>query len=708
MIWLTKLLKNVDGFYTKATGDVNPAETPEEARARRRAKILEEKTKAEEAAQQHEIDKEKQAIAGSAGRKALAQLNEWEIPDPLYNDYRAFMEVYTEIFTLIDQINPNIVSEKLQAAYNELEGMAKIDSDKAVESFEDEIRSSEERFQRLAQVTGHKLRWALQTLLNNPYLSKMKSIKDAKKELNERGDKKSPMWEDWGFSSLDFVKAIKALAEDANESALYTLGGIESAAKVMEAKNKPDEERRTFQEGEGIGRAIEEGLTPNQNRQEAVNRAVRKYRANVREAVRFAKNKNFHSHIESAIRVAEQRERYEKALKADPERYKKLQAQGALRTKRFREKFDKLEDIVKLWAVATTPEQKALLKERNKKIYLKTINSRGLSDENQKEAEAMLDADKALEQTFETVKNNTVKKTISNEKINEENRAAKINRGILDLVKVEFKQKINSRPNDFKRSASIKTQLSIKLKEYETTKFAQYKLAVSKAHEKWENAISPMAKLEADMEVTRARAALAKAENDFKETLDPVQKVKNHVDKLRTIRKMVLDLAKMGIIDNSSLLKPEQAPVVQMVIEQSYELLNDYPFQNMVEATVARELLEKLSALLADNTENQYETPEVGPEEMPPEEIDLTEKLSSLNTGILMNKKSRKKMLKRIEKQALQRTNLQTILDRAVPVDMNLPSKEYADQVYKSISDAVVSTIDDDLDRLIQEIEAED
>jgi hypothetical protein len=117
---------------------------------------------------------------------------------------------------------------------------------------------------------------------------------------------------------------------------------------------------------------------------------------------------------------------------------------------------------------------------------------------------------------------------------------------------------------------------------------------------------------------------------------------------------------------------------------------------------VAQELLDKLDELISNKS-----VPETVQEETPPAEIDLTEKLSSLNTGILMNKKSRKKILEKIEKQALQQTSFQSVINKMAPVDMNLPSQEYARQVYRSVSSAVAETIDDDLDRLIQELQSE-
>ncbi len=709
MIWLTKLLKNIDGFYTKATGDVNLAETREQMKARLREEALREREleKEQELKQQEtfEIQEQKQNDAESVGRKALQKLNSINIPDPLHEDFNHFMRVYTEIFTLVNDLKPNMVSEKLNEAYQAASNIKN-----ETTSYEDDIKTFEEKATKLAQFAKHHIVLAVDRLLNNPYLRKSKTAEDAAKELSGQEDPTSPMWQDYNVSALEFVELIDALGEDAQETAIYALGGIEQIVTLVQADFKEDEDRRTNMEGEGLGEAIQQGFRPMQDKQQAVNRAVSTFKANCREALRFEKNNNFHEHIASARIWAAQRKRYEEALKADPVRHAKQLEKNRKNSARYRERMVIIGGIKEAWDTATTPTDRNKVFSELKSFYRNKLYTRGLDGEALRAAEAMLPPpEELLKKSFNELDKYNKSLVKTKEKINIRNRESKTNRGIVDLATIVFGQKINSRPSDMKRTKQTKELFRAKLASYENTQLVKYNRDIELAHEKIMNATNTMDKVKAEMELNNAKANLAKAESAIKDQLDPVEKVRYHVKKLKEIQKMVKELIKMGIIDNNGLVQPERAPLVKIVVDQGYQLLSEYPFQDMVEATVGKELLDKLSQLISDNPEEtQEETQEYNIEELTPPDIDLTEKLSVLKTGPIMNKKSRKKLLQKIEKQALQKTSIQTILDRAAPVDMNLPSKEYARQVFRSITNAVADTIDDDFDRLIAELEAED
>lgn len=689
MIWLNKLIRSVDRFYNIATdsngsnlfklADEELERKKQELKEKMRLKREELEKQTPEAKQEEqkkqEYKKQKESIE-EKGRAALDKVNMWGdfiVNEDLYNRYFAFMKGYVEAYTRIQQARGEEASDQLEKAREQVF----TEDDDAIEGLE----KKDENIGYITDLIARSIPKRLEALTNLPYLVKKKTAEDAKTESE------SDMWAE-DFSASEFLEAINDLVENITFSTQDALGDdIKLADVVLSAieKNQPQE---TYQKDEGAGKAKQQGLTTTGNKYQQTLAAVRKYRALCREAIRLSKKKIMTDHLESALTVAKHRKTYEDALKKDPIRLAKRRENVRKHSARFQQTIARKKLIVDKWLNAKTDQEKLSALRDAKSLWEDMLGSLGLNYEDMREKEVMFNPEKFMKELVEYIQKYEARLQGYKAKDIERRQTSKARRGLKDLI-VVLQEKINSRPNDVKRSI---TEQMMQLGE---SFYAPYKQAIEMARDEVNNAISPIATTEAQAKLKAAETALAKALLAAKEQLPIVIQTRQQLSVLIKIRDLVKAIINAEIVDNEKILNTEYTYIVENAIRECTALAGSYPNQALIEAKIAWEMVQKMqemvgavSATTPEQTVLEQEVP-VEPAAGTPAGI-----VSSSMKDKSMKKKSRIAILQRIEKQALQDASVSNLVSRVESaVDPNLPGKQYADQVFDTMVNDVVNSI---------------
>lgn len=687
MIWLNKLIRSVDRFYNIATDsngsnlfkladeELERKKQELKEKMRRKREELEKQTpeaKQEEQKKQ-EYKKQKESIE-EKGRAALDKVNNWDIVnEDLYNRYFAFMRLYIEAYTRIQQARGEGASDQLEKAREQVF----TEDDDAIEGLEE--RS--ENIQELSDLVARTMPLRLEALTSLPYLVMKKTAEDAQTESE------NDMWAE-EFSASEFLEAINDLVENVTFSAQDALGDDVDVAEVVLSAIEKNQPQETYQKDEGAGKAIQQGLTTTGNKYQQTLAAVRKYRALCREAIRLSKKKIMTDHLKNALTVAKHRKTYEDALKKDPIRLARRRENVRERSNRFQEKWAKKKRIVDKWINAKTDQEKLSALRDAKSLWEDMLGNLGLNYEAMREKEVMFNPEKFIMDLVKYVQKRETTLKGYKAKENVRIQTSKARRGLNDLI-VVLQQKINTRPSEVKRS------IPEEMMQLGETFYAPYKQAINIAQDEVNNAISQIAAAEAQAKLKAAETALAKALLAAKEQLPIVIQTRQQLSVLIKIRDLVKAIIDAKIVDNEKILNTEYTYIVENAIRECTALASSYPNQALIEAKIAWEMVQKMqemvgaiSATTPEQTVLEQEVPAEPTTETPPDIVSSSMKEKS------MKKKSRLAILARIEKQALQDMSVNNLVSKVdTIVDPTLPGKQYADQVFAAMVNEIANSI---------------
>lgn len=676
MIWLNKLIRDVDNFYSKAISAHNLPKSAAETFGLTPAQLqrLQElqKQKAADKAkleQEQKALEEKQKILESGGREALRLLDAWDPTDNLRAPYKNFMEAYVQLFTRINEIKPDLVGDALDVAKEQL-GLLLDEDEEQQEIFN--LDNAEEYIEEITELATQVLPARFAEICKFPYLVQKKTVEDAEKELEELKMKESlsdeerkkleqaeklssetPMWDE-DFTSTEFITAIHSLLMDAQTSAQAAVGiQLEHAQEAVTALEKsgppvPESMDQAFQPGQRITGNIA------QQKREAIARFKAKCWAAWRQFQKSKGSDTSHDHFTNALKIIEQRARYEDKLRSDPSRLAHRQKGQKKRYDKFINRIQEHKDLIEEYHEATTPGLKKLVIRRMVGFLQNNIWTRGLTDDQTKALEAMINEGNALDKIQEPVA-----KFEESKRKKRENELAKRQKAIAlgaysGLLK-KFSIALSDRKAKFTKAVKEKgIDLELSYFDVPRTALRNLEAALLKA----ENEGFTQAELKKIQKaIDKAKVVLGKAMAEWAEQDPSVQAVLAELEPLFEFEKQVRQLLVDGLISDEPLnLDQQQVAELDRVTKLLKHLVLQYESKRGATAAVkhARKLIEKIENSSEGGT--YTEEPVTKPQ---PEEPAVTPDLTEILKGSSMSIKTRKNILQRLQKEAMEKMVLE-------------------------------------------------
>jgi hypothetical protein len=356
MIWLNKLIKNIDNFYNSAIAFNKSAALSPELEAEL-ALELSKKPSKEQGALKAQIKsfEEKHKETSNKAAIALQKLNSWDPTDNITAPFKTFMQAYKELLARINAVKPNLIEGQVDnSKVNKLnetnEQLNVLQDEEDIEKQQelDDLDNEQENIEHITLLATDKLPHLFEKICDFKYISEAKSIEDAEKELetlqkvdnlSEEEQKKfhqaeilagkTMMWEE-EFNAEEFLSAINDLLQDATTMAQIVVGEeLELAEVAVDVATKTQVSQQTLPSGATeLGVAFQQGQRLTRNRAEQNKKDMEAYRDKIKFAMRLFESSGdmTQAHFQSAVKRIISSQKYREKIKNDPRRRDHVQA----------------------------------------------------------------------------------------------------------------------------------------------------------------------------------------------------------------------------------------------------------------------------------------------------------------------------------------------------------------------------------------------